>query len=292
MTVFQSIVLGLIQGIAEFLPISSSGHLKIAQELFGLCDVPVLFDVFLHLATLLAVVLYFRKVIARLFAILFRWILRKKEPDLGAHGTQATDSKIATLAPSDRAGRATIIMVLVTTAITGVLGIISSKIIPDLPVQAVCMGFLVTAVLLILSAVAERKFRRIDENGAIVFSGINLFQAIVIGIAQGVGTLPGISRSGSTIAGALFCKVDRITAGDYSFIVSIPAILGAFVLELKDLGEVSASIGAVPVILGCIAAFASGFASLSILMKLINKGKLEFFACYLIPVSILLLILF
>lgn len=93
MTVFQSIVLGLIQGIAEFLPISSSGHLKIAQELFGLCDVPVLFDVFLHLATLLAVVLYFRKVIVRLFAILFRWILRKKDPDLGAYGTQATDSK-------------------------------------------------------------------------------------------------------------------------------------------------------------------------------------------------------
>ena len=289
MTIFQSIVLGLIQGIAEFLPISSSGHLKITQELFGLGDVPLLFDIFLHLATLLAVVIYFRKVIFRLISVLFRWVLRKSEP---AQSVPETDSKTKALAPDDKTGRRTIIMVLVTTAITGVLGVASAKIIPDLPVQFICIGFLVTSILLILSAVAERKFRRTDENGAVAFSGINLFQAVVIGIAQGVGTLPGISRSGSTIAGALFCKVDRITAGAYSFIVSIPAILGAFVLELKDLDEISSGIGVAPVLFGCIAAFASGLASLSLLMKLINKGRLEFFACYLIPVSILLLILF
>jgi hypothetical protein len=75
MTIFQSIILGVLQGIAEFLPISSSGHLKVAQELFGLSEVPLLFDVMLHLATLAAVILYFRKKIARLFVILFRWIL-------------------------------------------------------------------------------------------------------------------------------------------------------------------------------------------------------------------------
>ncbi|MBQ3671107.1 MAG: undecaprenyl-diphosphate phosphatase [Treponema sp.] len=291
MTIFQSIVLGLVQGIGEFLPISSSGHLKVAQELFRLDGVPLLFDVFLHLATLLAVVIYFRRVIVRLFAVLFRWIFRKEEPSCQElSGT--VDQKIATLSPNDRAGRNTILMVLVTTVVTGVLGVASSKIIPDLPIRFVCIGFLVTAILLILSAVFERKFRRVDENGAIVFSGISLFQALVIGFMQGVGTLPGVSRSGSTIAGALFCKVDRITAGDYSFIVSIPAILGAFVLELKDIGSVSASIGVVPVLCGCAVAFVSGFASLSLLMKLINKGKLEFFALYLIPVSILLMILF
>lgn len=289
MSVLQSIILGLIQGIAEFLPISSSGHLQVAQELFGLSEVPVLFDIFLHLATLLAVVIYFRKVICRLFAILFRWILRKPEPN---YDSSEISGKIATLAPNDKTGRKMILMVILSTFITAALGLVSSKVVSAVPVQVICIGFLITSIFLILSTIAERKFRKTDANRNIVFSGINVFQAVIIGIAQGIGTLPGISRSGSTIAGALFCKVDRITAGDYSFIVSIPAILGAFVLELKDLGEVSSSIGALPVIAGCAAAFVSGFFALSFLMKVINKGKLEYFACYLIPVSIILMILF
>ena len=287
MTVFQSIILGIVQGVAEFLPISSSGHLQIAQEFFGLGEVPLLFDVFLHLATLLAVVIYFRKVIIRLFGVLFRWIFRRPEPN---YDSSVIDGKIATLSPTEKAGRNTILMVILTTFITGILGIISSKFVSDVPVRLICVGFLITSILLILSAVAERKFRTVDEKGNLVFSGINVFQAIVIGIGQGIGTLPGISRSGSTISGALFCKVDRVTAGDYSFIISIPAILGAFVLELKDLGEVSSAIGIVPVLVGCVAAFVSGFFALSVLMKIISKGKLEYFACYLIPVSILVTI--
>ena len=107
---------------------------------------------------------------------------------------------------------------------------------------------------------------------------------------QGFGTLPGISRSGTTIAGALFGGVNRSLAGEFSFIVSIPAILGAFILELKDLGEMSSSIGAAPIIAGCIASFAVGYFSLSVLMKIIKKGKLQWFAAYLIPVGILGLI--
>ncbi len=117
--------------------------------------------------------------------------------------------------------------------------------------------------------------------------GVTIKQSIAIGIMQGLGTLPGISRSGSTISGALFSGLDRSTAGDYSFIVSIPAILGAFILEVKDLGEVSQSIGAAPVIAGCAAAFAVGYISLATLMKLIKKGKLQWFAAYLIPVAVL-----
>ena len=104
---------------------------------------------------------------------------------------------------------------------------------------------------------------------------------------QGVGTLPGISRSGSTIAGALLCGVDRKAAGEYSFIISIPAILGAFILELKDLGDVSESVGLLPLIFGCIASFIVGYLSLALLMTTIRKGKLQWFACYLIPVAIL-----
>ena len=122
--------------------------------------------------------------------------------------------------------------------------------------------------------------------------GISWIQALFIGLMQGIGTLPGISRSGSTIAGSQLCGVNRSAAGEYSFIVSIPAILGAFVLELKDLGEVSSTIGAAPVVAGCAAAFAWGYISLSLLMKLIRKGKLDLFACYLIPAGILGLIFF
>lgn len=279
MTILQGILLGCLQGIAEFLPISSSGHLAVAQNLFGLDDVPLLFDIFLHLATLFAVCIYFRKKIWELLKILGRWISRRsrKEPE----------NYDDLLCGTDSAGRKTIIAIIITTAITGIIGIITSKLIPELSIKVTCAGFIVTAFLLIFSAVVEKKNANDDSQNVQVPQGISIFQSIIIGLMQGVGTLPGISRSGSTIAGALFSKVDRKSAGDYSFIVSIPAILGAFILELKDLGEVSSSIGFWPVFLGCISAFVVGYFSLVVLMKLIRKGKLAFFACYLIPLGIL-----
>ena len=99
--------------------------------------------------------------------------------------------------------------------------------------------------------------------------------------------MPGVSRSGSTISGAMFSGLDRKIAGDYSFIISIPAILGAFILEVKDLDEVSGSIGLAPIMVGCTAAFIVGYLSLALLMKMIRKGKLQWFAAYLIPLGIL-----
>ena len=174
------------------------------------------------------------------------------------------------------------------TIITGVIGIVTSKLIPDLSVKFVCAGFLVTAALLIISGIIEKKNAAKIENP--VQEGVSLKQSIVIGLMQGLGTLPGISRSGSTISGALFSKLDRKAAGDYSFIISIPAILGAFVLDLKDLGEVSSTIGMPQVLAGCIAAFITGFISLKLLMKIIRKGKLAWFSAYLIPAGILGLI--
>lgn len=266
MSVIQGILLGILQGVAEFLPISSSGHLQVVQTLFGLEDVPLLFDVFLHLATLLAVCLFFWKKIWKLLKCFGRWISRKPVLD-----------------DEEKAGRRTVLAIVISSVFTAVIGIITSKFIPEMPVKVICGGFLVTAALLIVSAYIPVKSEPTDVNS----SAINLRQSIGIGIMQGIGTLPGISRSGSTIAGALFCGVDRKTAGEYSFIVSIPAILGAFILEVKDLGEVSSSIGAAPVIAGCAAAFAVGYISLAFLLKLIRKGKLQWFAAYLIPVGIL-----
>lgn len=282
MSTLHSIYLGIIQGIAEFLPISSSGHLAIAQNLFGLEEVPLLFDIFLHLATLLAVCIVFWKKIWELLKCFGRWITKRPRPETN----ESVNNEILT--GTEKAGRRTIIAIIVSTIVTGVIGIVTSKLIPDLSVKFVCAGFLVTAALLIISSIIEKKNEAKIENP--VQEGVSLKQSIVIGLMQGLGTLPGISRSGSTISGALFSKLDRKAAGDYSFIISIPAILGAFVLDLKDLGEVSSTIGMPQVLAGCIAAFITGFISLKLLMKIIRKGKLAWFSAYLIPAGILGLI--
>jgi len=284
MTVLQGLLLGILQGVAEFLPISSSGHLALVQSLFGLEEVPLLYDVFLHLATLLAVCIYFWKKIWALLKVFGRLIARKP-------AKEAADPEDL-LCGSEEASRKTILAIIISTVITAVLGLVSSKLIPELSIKFVCGGFLVTSALLIVSGIMSNKQKKALEaaNTPEVPAGISVKQSIIIGIMQGFGTLPGISRSGSTIAGSLFCGVNQKAAGDYSFIVSIPAILGAFILELKDLGEVSSTIGAGPVIAGCIAAFVVGYVSLATLMKIIRKGKLQWFAAYLIPAGILGLI--
>ncbi|MBQ0039946.1 MAG: undecaprenyl-diphosphate phosphatase [Treponema sp.] len=255
MTVIQSFLLGLLQGIAEFLPISSSGHLKIAQALFGLEEVPLLFDVILHLATLLAVMIFFRKKIIELLCF--------------------KDKKY-------------IVDVIAATFVTGVLGIVVKKLIDDdrLSIKFTCAGLIVTAVILFVSSLVEKKREPVEKKTP------SLVQSLFVGLCQGIGTLPGISRSGSTIAGGLFCGLDREVAGEFSFIVSIPAILGAFLLEAKDLGEVTSTVGIVPLVVGFMTAFVSGYFALSVLMKLIKKGRLEWFAFYLVPVGIIGLFMF
>ena len=269
MSVIQGILLGILQGVAEFLPISSSGHLDVAKNLFGLGDVPILFDVLLHLATLAAVCLYFRRKIWELLKTLARWIAQKQADE------------------NEKQNRRMIIAIIISTAVTGVIGIATSKLIPNLSVKYVCAGFVITAILLIFSAMIEKRNESKIKPAGNSKSPVSAIQALFIGFMQGVGTLPGISRSGSTIAGALFTGVDRKVAGEYSFIISIPAILGAFILEVKDLEKVSQTIGAAPIVAGCAAAFAAGYISLTLLMKIIQKGKLQWFAAYLIPAGII-----
>lgn len=314
MTLFQSIILGLVQGVAEFLPISSSGHLLLVQKLFGLEEIPPLFDIVLHLPSLLAVCIFFRKKIARLFAVLFRWVCRKdivmsfSRSDAGTvgakdcrgeHGNDKQAQEAAavlpdTLAGSDALGRKTIIAVIITTLVTGVIGVFTSKVLDGLPIKAVFCGFLFTAALLVASGLLRRRAESVDASqaqDAAAARGLSWKQAALIGLMQGIGTLPGVSRSGSTISGALFCGVDRTAAGEYSFIVSIPAILGAFVLEARHAGQMS-GVGAVNLIAACLVCFAAAYASLSLLMKLVKKGRLEWFAAYLLPLGIAGLILF
>lgn len=308
MNVLQSIFLGAVQGVTEFLPISSSGHLKIIESLFNL-SVPDWFDVFLHLATLLAIVIYFWKQIVEFFQVLFRWIGKKPAPEkpLIADG----------LCKTEEAGRKTILAVLITTVVTAVIGlgvekiedVLEEKGVPSkFVVLAIFTGFIITSGLLITCGIISRlREKNTDsELKAKPYNGITVPQALFVGLFQGIGTLPGISRSGSTIASGVYSGVDRKLAGDYSFIVSIPAILGAallkavkFVKAIKDgcftfsvMGNVAAQngtevIGIIPVIAGFVASFAVGYLSLFLLMKIIKKGKLEWFAAYLIPVAIL-----
>ena len=267
MTVLQAIFFGALQGVAEFLPISSSGHLALCKELFNLQEVPLLFDVMLHVATLAAVFIFFRKEIGDLLAVFFRWITKKSKED-------------------DFVKQKMILAVIFGTISTGVISIFTTKFLPELPTKFVCGGFIVTAFLLILSSILSK--RQIEKEG--VSSTVSPLKGFLVGIAQGIGTLPGISRSGITISASLMAGVDRKTAGEFSFILSIPAIVGAFILEVKDLGDVTQTVGILPLIVGCLVAFIVGIFSLKFLMKLINKGKLEYFAFYLIPVGILGLI--
>lgn len=285
MTFLQSIALGALQGIAEFLPISSSGHLAVVQKIFGLDDVPLLYNIFLHLATLAAVIIFFRKKIALLLGVLFRWLARRSAP-AGETATETSNRKM-------------IVAVIIATFVTASIGIVTSKFVEDVPVKFVCAGFCATGLLLIFSSIWEKHNlqKTHGENACLppekkVSKPISFLQALIIGAAQGIGTLPGISRSGSTISGALFCGVSRDVAADFSFIVSIPAVLAAFILELRHLNEVNDSIGAAMVIAGCVTAFVTGYASLAFLMRLIKKGKIFLFACYLIPLGILGIIFF
>jgi undecaprenyl-diphosphatase len=259
MNTIEALLLGLLQGVAEFLPISSSGHLAVAQHLFALSDLPVLFDVFLHLATLAAVFLYFRQKIWTLLCALFRWVGRKPAPG---------DSSLLRMIAALLAG----------TAVTAVFGLALEKFIPQMPVKVVCGGFIITALILIVSS-------RIAAGSKPVGT-VTVAQGLIIGLAQGIGVLPGISRSGATIAGALFVGVDRKTAGEFSFLLSIPAILGAFVLELRHLDALSGAVSGSVLLAGCAAAFASGLGALVLLMRLIQRGNLAWFAAYLIPLGI------
>lgn len=292
MSILQSIFLGILQGIAEFLPISSSGHLAIAQHLFNLKEIPLLFDVMLHLATLLAVIIYFRKKIAKLMQAFFRLFFNRKAGKSDNADSFSDSENSDGLTGNDRLSQKTIVAIIIATFITGVIGIATSKFIPEMPVKVICAGFILTALLLIISDLLQKKRSSGNCAGNGDYTGISAKQAAVIGLMQGVGTLPGVSRSGSTITGALLSGVKRSDAGEFSFIVSIPAIFAAFLLEAKDLGEVASSIGFVPLLCGCVAAFVSGFAALAWLMKLIKKGRLVWFSAYLIPLGLAGLLFF
>lgn len=258
MNYVEAALFGALQGVAEFLPVSSSGHLAFLKVLLGFQDVPLLFDVILHIATLLVVFVVFRVRIIGLFAVLGRILLRR-----------STDA--------DKPGIRLIIAILIATACTGVIGIFLKDLVSDEQPKIISALFLATAGILI----AASRF-----GGRKGYESIGAREAVITGIAQGIGVFPGISRSGITISASLASGMSRQEAGEYSFLLSIPAILGALVLTLKD-GEALGSVIRPDVLaVGFLSAVIVGYISLKFLLKLVRSGKLAWFALYLVPLGI------
>lgn len=270
MTYLQSIFLGILQGVAEFLPISSSGHLAAFQLWMGLPEVPLIYDVLLHVATLLVVLFYFRALILRLCVVLWRRLRRKNRPE------DAEDEFL-------------LLAVIITTAVT-FAGYLFFKLILGDRMETlksnqhlVFSCFLITGIMLAVQGGFHPR-----NNGF-----LRPWQAFGVGVGQIFGLLPGISRSGATISAAVFCRIDRKRAGELSFLASIPAIVGAVVFDLKDAVTAfsapvvdGSAVSAGVVSVGMLFAFLSGMLSFPLLLKLLQKEKLWLFSLYLIPLGI------
>ena len=260
MSLLSSIILGLIQGVAEFLPISSSGHLAIAEHLLGMTglEIPEFFDVLLHLGTLIAVFAAYWDDIRDMVVEFFCGVR-----DL-AHRTTPT--------PVPPARRLILLIIVGTLPLLVVLPI--KDLVEGLADNMYFVGgaLIVTGFLLFASD-RVKKGRKTEKNATLV-------DVLLVGAAQAVATCPGISRSGTTITAGCFVGFDRKFAVRFSFLLSIPAILGANVLSIKDaLATVVWS--EVPVYLvGVAVAAAVGYACIRLLKMIADKGKFGFFAYY------------
>lgn len=258
MTFIQAIVLGIVQGLTEFLPVSSSGHLVLIQNLFGLHQPELVFDVAVHVGTLAAVCIYFYRDISAMIAEVFKWAY-----SLCRNGESRHSSMEVRLAA----------MIAVGSVPTAIIGLGLHKIAGLLFSSVLLVGF-----MLIVTGFWMWFTRGRDGSGGGVYR-LNSVRAVLIGIAQGIAIIPGVSRSGATIAACLYLGLSRETAARYSFLLSIPAIAGAALLSLSDTS--TAGSAEVPVIFaGGFAAALVGYAALSFLVYLVKKGRLFIFAPY------------
>ena len=273
MTYVTSFLLGLVQGVAEFLPISSSGHLAIAQNLLGLegaGSVPEFFDVLLHLGTLIAVFAAYWKDICEMVVELFRGI-----GDLAHRSTPS---------PVPPARRLILLIVVGTLPLFAVLPI--RKAVQGLSDNMVFVGaaLIVTGILLFLCD-RVRKGRKTERSATWV-------DALLVGVGQAVATLPGVSRSGMTITAGCFVGYERRFAVRFSFLLSIPAVLGANILSVGDAVRAGINGAEVPMYLvGVVTAAVVGYLCIRLLKYVADKGRFGAFAYYCWAVGILTLVL-
>lgn len=276
MPIWKAIILGIIQGAAEFLPVSSSGHLVIVKEILGvdLAGGGVFFDVMLHFGTLLAIFVAFWKDIKRLIIeglhivgdVCVNFITFIKR----LFGRQESYRKVVR-----SSYRKLVVLIIISTIPTGIIGILLSDIIEAantmILVPGVCL--LITALFLLIADGVDLGNKRPRE--------VTYLEAGAVGVAQGLATMPGISRSGTTITACLLCGFDKRFAVKYSFIMSIPAVLGALVLELKDFsgfhfsGDMAVSCGVATGVSAVV-----GYLSICFMMRLVRGKKYKFFAIY------------
>ena len=268
MNSLQAIVLGTIQGLTEFLPISSSGHLVISQHLFGLKESALLFDISVHMGTLMAIIIYFGKELREIIASVVRCVrlLLKREASL----TEIYEDSYIKL----------VVFIVAGSIPTAILGLWIHRVSDTLFSSVIIVGSMLvaTGVLLFLTGFLLWSTHWIHKKGADI-SQFSIKKAIIVGLIQGVAIIPGISRSGATIAGGLFLGLDKETAAKYSFLLSIPAILGAGILIFKDIHSYTT----VPLnimLIGFMTSGIVGYCSLRFLVYIVKKGQLHFFAPY------------
>jgi len=263
MTTPEAIILGIIQGLTEFLPVSSSGHLVLFQKIFGLKQAELFFDVAVHLGTLVAVIAVFRREVKNIISALSRLsslagpkesILQKIESD--------PQLKMA-------------LLIVIGSIPTAILGFLFGGIAEPLFTSEMITGLMliVTGLLLWLT---RRARASVDPARGDRLTPKN---ALIIGMVQGLAIIPGISRSGSTISIGLLLGIDREMAARYSFLLSIPAIIGAGLWSLKG-GISQPDLAIRATLLGSFTAAVVGCAALKLLLQLVKKGRLHVFAPY------------
>lgn len=276
MSLLQAILMGLIQGLTEFLPVSSSGHLALFKILFGVeTDTGMLYDVLLHIGTLIAIcVVYYRdigKMIAEGLGILsdacvnvvifFRNRI-KKETEPYRRVVNSSYRKFAML-------------LIVSTIPTGVIGYFGRDVV-DMASEILIVPGICLVVTSILLFIADHV-----KDGGKLPKQVTYTDAFTVGIAQGIATLPGLSRSGTTITACLLTGYQRNFAVKYSFLMSIPAILGALVLQLKDFSGLKVSGAEIAYyIVGMLIAAVVGYICIKTMLVIVRKKKFTVFAIY------------
>ena len=262
MSYFEAVILGLVQGVAEFLPISSSGHLALLQQWFGIDENKVLlFAVLLHVGTLISVFVVYWKDIWELIVELCLTI----RDLVTGKGLRLEERPVRKLG----------VMIIVATIPTAIIGLLFNDLFDKLytSVLPIGIGLIITGFLLILAERTGNSSRGIDR--------MNFRNALFIGTVQGIAICPGISRSGSTLFGSLICNLDRKFAVKFVFLISIPSILGSAIMEAPDAIEAGMDMAQLgPVIVGMAVAAISGLIAIKTMIKIVSDKKLSYFSYY------------
>ena len=251
MDILYAIILGLVQGLTEFLPVSSSGHLLLMQKILGLAEETSLFTtVMLHVGTLAAVIIVYRK---RIWEMLRHPVKQSKYW----------------------------LWLILATVVTAVIGVAFKLVLRDesgsLDTKLLGFCFIITALLLLACDLVRKKYK-----ATLTVPTMKWYHAAIIGAMQGLGTLCGVSRSGATITGAVCCRMEKEDSAEFSFLLSIPAIVGGALLEILDVVKTGAagSINWLPTVVGMLTAGIVGYFAIKFMIKLITKHSFIGFTIY------------